>query len=282
MRPLPFRLYVISDRTRMDANPADAVAALARAGLSAFQWREKDLGAGDGLLWLSRLTVAIEAARGDPSPQSLRAATARSSDSASAPQYPWQFAGPTGPAPRAPAELPVIHAWQRAPEQVADPAGDGHVHDSGRPAAFHLFVNDRTDLALLAACHLHLAENSVPTLAARSLLPASRLIARSTHSLEGALAGEREGADFITFGPVFDTPSKRAFGPPLGLPVLRELCHSVTIPVLALGGVTLERIEECRQAGAWGVAMMGAIWDAADRVEALAKARALSGDDGVA
>lgn len=282
MRPLPFRLYVISDRTRMDANPADAVAALARAGLGAFQWREKDLGAGDGLLWLRRLSVAVEAARGDPSPEGLRAGAAGLPDSEPAPQYPWQFAGPAGPAPRAPTELPVIHAWQRAPAQGADPASEGHVHDSGRPAEFHLFVNDRTELALLAPCHLHLAENSIPTPAARSLLPASRLIARSTHSLEGALAAEREGADFITFGPVYDTPTKRAFGPPLGLAALREICHSVTIPVLALGGVTLEQIEECRQAGAWGVAMIGAIWDAADRLEALARARALSGDDGMA
>lgn len=275
MRP-PFRLYVISDRSRMDANPADAVAALARAGLAAFQWREKDLDAAAQYDWLARLGRAIDAARG---PHASGHGPASDNPGEPAPQYPWQFAHAAAPAaPPEPAEPAVFHAWQQAHATDDAASKEGPGGESAVPPAFHLFVNDRADLALLAACHLHLGERSIPTPFARTLLPPDRLLGRSTHSLESALAAEREGADFITFGPVYDTPSKRAFGPPCGVPALRELCRAVTIPVFALGGVTLERIEACREAGAWGVAMIGAIWDAADRLEALAQAREASGD----
>ena len=93
----------------------------------------------------------------------------------------------------------------------------------------------------------------------RDLLPAGTLIARSTHSTKGAREAEAEGVDFITFGPVYDTPSKAAYGPPKGLQALSETVRAVSIPVLALGGVTPGRAEECLVAGAHGVAAISAV-----------------------
>ena len=186
--------------------------------------------------------------------------------SADAPQYPWQFGQPPKPAP--PVEEAVVHAWQQPSSLV----GETPVRPN---ADVHLFINDRIDLALAARCHLHLTEMSIPTGTARALLPAGTLLGRSTHSVERALAAEAEGADFVTFGPVYDTPSKRAYGPPLGLEALRAACGRLRIPVFALGGVSLDRIRECRAAGAWGVAMIGAVWEAPDPAEAVRQALSL-------
>src|SRR5207247_5136225 len=74
-----------------------------------------------------------------------------------------------------------------------------------------------------------------------------------------ALQAEREGADWLVFGPVYDTPSKRMYGPPQGLDKLARVAAAVRIPVVAIGGITPERVGEVRQAGARGVAVVSAI-----------------------
>jgi len=81
------------------------------------------------------------------------------------------------------------------------------------------------------------------------------LIGVSTHSREEAQAARDGGADFVLFGPVFETESKRAFGPPQGLEKLRDVARALgEFPVLAIGGITLENIPACLSAGARGVA----------------------------
>ncbi len=123
-----------------------------------------------------------------------------------------------------------------------------------------LMVNGNLDVALSCGAQgLHLPERSVPARAVRDRLPTGTLIARSTHSTKGARKAEAEGVDFITFGPVYDTPSKAVYGPPKGLQALSETVRSVSIPVLALGGVTPGRAEECLEAGAHGVAAISAV-----------------------
>lgn len=123
-----------------------------------------------------------------------------------------------------------------------------------------LIVNGSPEVA--AACNaqgVHLPEKSMPVGEARERLPAGSLIGRSTHGVEGARAAEAEGADFLTYGPVYHTPSKTGFGPPRGLAELAEAARAVTIPVFALGGVTPGRTEECLDAGASGVAAISAV-----------------------
>lgn len=122
-----------------------------------------------------------------------------------------------------------------------------------------VLVNDRLDVALAAnAAGVHLGENSLPAEAVSAWRQSCRrtdfLIGVSCHSLESARAAERGGADYVFFGPVFATPSKAAFGAPQGLERLREVCASVKIPVLAIGGINSENTRECVAAGAAGIA----------------------------
>ena len=126
-----------------------------------------------------------------------------------------------------------------------------------------VMVNGNLEVARSSGAQgVHLPEGSMPTglvRTARDRLPAGTLIARSTHSLNAALEAEAEGVDFITFGPVYDTPSKAAYGPPRGLQALTETVRAVSIPVFALGGVTPGRAEQCLEAGAHGVAAISAV-----------------------
>ncbi len=128
-----------------------------------------------------------------------------------------------------------------------------------------LIINDRVDVALtLNEVGVHLRSNSLPVSVARRLLGPQRLLGVSVHSVEEASRAGAEGADYAVFGPVYETASKREFGPPLGLSLLEQACRRATIPIVAIGGVTAARVREVRCAGAFGVAVIGAIFGADD------------------
>jgi thiamine-phosphate pyrophosphorylase len=131
--------------------------------------------------------------------------------------------------------------------------------DGTRGTGAKILVNDRLDVAIAAsAAGVHLGEMSLPVeTVAQWRRSAGRMefqLGVSCHSIEAAKAAERGGADYIFFGPVFSTPSKAAFGPPQEIVRLREVCAAVQVPVLAIGGVTLENAASCMEAGAAGVA----------------------------
>jgi thiamine-phosphate pyrophosphorylase len=125
-----------------------------------------------------------------------------------------------------------------------------------RGSETRLIVNDRADIALAAGADgVHLTARSLDPLVVRNISPRGFLVGASTHSLEEARAASAGDADFAVFGPVFDTPSKHAYGEPLGLEALREAAHAVApFPLLALGGITRARIPQVVAAGARGVA----------------------------
>lgn len=125
-----------------------------------------------------------------------------------------------------------------------------------------LFINDRVDIAIAVdADGVQLTQKSMPPFAARRL--SSRLIIGvSTHGLEEAVKAERSGADFVTLGPIFETPSKAKYGEPLGVETLRDVVKRVRVPVFAIGGITLENMNEVMSAGASGVAVISSILDA--------------------
>jgi thiamine-phosphate pyrophosphorylase len=135
-----------------------------------------------------------------------------------------------------------------------------HLRESTRHHGAKLIVNDRADVALaVGADGVHRTGHSLPVSAIRSISPPGVLIGASIHSVADARAAKPEGADFLFFGPVYDTPSKRRYGPPQGLAVLERVASAVRLPVFAIGGVTPARVAEVRRAGASGVAAIGAM-----------------------
>jgi thiamine-phosphate pyrophosphorylase len=125
-------------------------------------------------------------------------------------------------------------------------------------------VNDRSDLAAAARIGVHLTTRSIPPQAVRQSFGAEMLIGASTHSVEEAEAAASSGADFVVFGPVFDTPTKRKYGSPVGLQALRNAVSKVGIPVLALGGITLDNFQQALNAGAAGIAGISLFANAED------------------
>jgi len=145
-----------------------------------------------------------------------------------------------------------------------------------------ILVNDRVDVACaVGASGVHLGEHSLPPDEARRLVSQSAarenfIVGVSAHSLEGAMQAEKAGADYVIFGPVYATPSKTGFGQPQGVASLREVCRRLTIPVLAIGGITLENVRDCFAAGAAGIAAIRLFQDAANLDHAVRELRNVS------
>jgi thiamine-phosphate pyrophosphorylase len=99
---------------------------------------------------------------------------------------------------------------------------------------------------------------------ARRLLGPDRFVGISAHSADEVAEAASDGADFVVLGPIYDTPSKRAYGAPIGLRPLENASRRCSIPIFAIGGVTASRVGEVRQAGAFGVAVISSILTAQD------------------
>jgi thiamine-phosphate pyrophosphorylase len=128
-----------------------------------------------------------------------------------------------------------------------------------------LLVNDRFDIALAAGADgVQLTSASMPTDVVRRTCGSKFLIGVSTHSLAEAEAAREQQADFVLFGPVFKTESKRSFGAPQGLTKLRQLTRELKeFPVIAIGGISVDNSPECFDAGAAGVAAISMLNDPA-------------------
>jgi len=154
-------------------------------------------------------------------------------------------------------------------------------------ARTRVFVNDRLDVALgCRAGGVHLSENGIPVVEACRLRDeffslsgerADFLVGVSCHSLGSALAAARAGADYVYFSPIFYTPSKANYGPPQGLEALSRVARALTIPVVAIGGITAENAVDCLRAGASGVAAIRLFQEAANLPETIRALRAASG-----
>ena len=123
-----------------------------------------------------------------------------------------------------------------------------------------LIINDRVDIALaVEADGVHLGMNSLPLHRARKIIGSGMLIGFSCHNQINAIMAQENGADFITFGPVYYTPSKANYGKPVGVEKLETVSHLLDIPVFALGGIKQGNIPEVLAAGASGIALVSAI-----------------------
>jgi len=136
-----------------------------------------------------------------------------------------------------------------------------------------LFVNGRLDVALaVPTAGVQLGHGSLPVSAARALNPVW-WIGRSVHDLGEAEAARTEGADYLVVGPVFATASHPGHAP-LGLERLQAIASAVDgLPVIAIGGITADRVREVKKSGAYGVAAIRALWDDAEPAEAVRRMR---------
>ena len=137
-------------------------------------------------------------------------------------------------------------------------------------AGARLIVNERVDVALAAeADGVHLKSDSIPTALVRRYVPAGFLVGRSVHSVDEARAAEADGADYLIFGTVFPSGSKPRGHRTAGLDALAGVAQAVRVPVLAIGGISLNTVAAAAEAGAAGVAAIGLFFDAAGPMEDL-------------
>lgn len=140
-----------------------------------------------------------------------------------------------------------------------------------------LFINDRADIAIaVEADGVHLGQKSMPAYAVRKIVHERFLIGVSTHSMDEAIRADEEGADFITLGPIYETPSKLKYGNPIGIDIIKKVKAKVSTPVFAIGGIKEKMVKEVIDAGADGIALISGILGAAD-VKSAAKNYIMSG-----
>jgi len=133
------------------------------------------------------------------------------------------------------------------------------------------FVNDRIDIALASeADGVHIGQDDLPVRDARSISPEGFIIGVSVGSVNEAVAAESAGADYLSLSPIFPTTSKDDAGPGHGIAELQAICASVTLPVIAIGGITPRNAPEVIAAGAEGVAVISAVM-AQDDITAAAR-----------
>ena len=131
-----------------------------------------------------------------------------------------------------------------------------------------IYMNDRLDVAKVTGIHgVQLKHHSLPVDEVKKHFSACR-IGKSIHSLEEAKNAEQQGADYLLFGHIFETASKKG-KKPVGLSRLKSVASAVEIPVIAIGGIAIETVDDVIEAGADGIAIMSSVWDANDPVNAV-------------
>lgn len=143
-----------------------------------------------------------------------------------------------------------------------------------RASGVPLVVDDHADLALALGVGLHVGQDDLPVAVVRRLLGDAAVVGATTPTPALAHAAEADGATYVGVGPVFGTRSKLDPTPDTGLDGLAEICAAVRIPVIAIGGITPERVADVLRAGAWGIAVLSAVVCAEDVTAAAAAFRA--------
>lgn len=130
-------------------------------------------------------------------------------------------------------------------------------------------VNDRADIAqVIGADGVHLGAEDLPVMAVRQVLGKTAIVGATARDAETGRRHQADGADYLGVGPIYSTSSKEGLPPPIGVDRVREVVNAVEVPVIAIAGVTLERIPEVLTAGVHGVAVVSAVANAADLVQA--------------
>lgn len=141
-----------------------------------------------------------------------------------------------------------------------------------RAAGIPFIINDRVDIAVaVEADGVHLGQDDLPLKVARRILGERAIIGASAGNVEEALRAQEGGADYLGVGSIFPTPSKSDAGEPIGCSGLREIKAQIDLPIIAVGGITLESVEEVLEAGASGIAVISAVAKSSDVTKATAE-----------
>lgn len=160
------------------------------------------------------------------------------------------------------ARLVQLRVKKAGPNEFYDWAMEGRRMTRARDCLW--IINDRVDIALAVdADGVHLGQEDFPLKAARRLM-GEKIIGVSTHDPEQALEAEREGADYIGFGPIFGTATKDTGYAPRGVEMLKTIRRTVRIPIVAIGGISEGNVARVREAGADAAAMIGDLMKAED------------------
>ncbi|HET7059238.1 MAG TPA: thiamine phosphate synthase [Nitrospiraceae bacterium] len=139
------------------------------------------------------------------------------------------------------------------------------LRQAARDVGATFIVNDRCDVALAVEAEgVHLGQGDLPLALAKAIMGSNKLIGISTHTLDQVRVASVGGADYMGFGPIFPTTSKADHEPVVGVEGLRQARKLTSLPMFAIGGMTVTSVEGLIQAGADGIAVMSAIWTAPD------------------
>lgn len=133
----------------------------------------------------------------------------------------------------------------------------------------HFVMNDRADLARLFGATLHVGQDDLPPRLARKVLGDTLALGYSTHNLKQLREAATEPVDYLAIGPIFGTVSKQNPDPMVGLEVLRELVANNTLPLVAIGGITLENAQRLYDVGVSAVALISDLYATGDTAAAL-------------
>jgi thiamine-phosphate pyrophosphorylase len=159
-------------------------------------------------------------------------------------------------------DLIQLRAKKQSLEEIVDLAGALHQITSG--AGIPLIVNDHAEVAAKVPVEgVHLGQDDDSLAHARKKAGRQLFVGKSTHSFEQAVAAEREGADYIGFGPIFATPTKPDYQP-IGLTGIKRVHHEVTVPIFCIGGIKIENVGQLIAAGAKRIAIVSGLLKAPD------------------
>ena len=172
------------------------------------------------------------------------------------------------------AEIPLIQIREKALTTRVLYELTGGAVGIAHGSSTRVLVNDRFDVALGAgAAGVQLTAQSLSARVVRNATSSHFVIGVSTHSVHEAEEARSGGADLVLFGPVFETESKRSFGPPQGLSKLADIAAAVDTPVIAIGGIAIENVRECLRHGAAGIAAIRLLNDSNSLLETVAAIR---------
>ncbi len=142
-----------------------------------------------------------------------------------------------------------------------------------------LIINDRIDLAYATDAHgVHLGQQDLPISVARNILGEQKIIGGSASTIKEAQALEAGGADYIGFGHIYNSTTKQKSYAPRGIETLRQVVREVSLPVFAIGGITMEDAGEVAKTGVAGLAVSSAVYSVSEPIDAAIKLASLFGD----